>query len=44
LRRCLDVAKARAELGFTCEVDIQAGLTMTVNWYKENLSNPEIRR
>jgi GDP-L-fucose synthase len=44
LRRCLDVAKARAELGFRCEVDIRAGLAMTVNWYKENLSNPDIRR
>jgi nucleoside-diphosphate-sugar epimerase len=44
LRRCLDVTKARTELGFSSEVDIEAGLAMTVKWYKDNLSNPEIRR
>jgi GDP-L-fucose synthase len=44
LRRCLDVTKARTELGFSCEVGIEAGLTMTVKWYRDNLSNPQIRR
>jgi GDP-L-fucose synthase len=42
-RRCLDVRKARAELGFACEVDIRRGLEATLAWYERNRLNPEVR-
>jgi GDP-L-fucose synthase len=34
--RCMDVGKARRELGFECATDLRAGLALTVRWYREN--------
>jgi dTDP-glucose 4,6-dehydratase len=36
LRYAIDFSKAREELGFSPQTDFQAGLTKTINWYKEN--------
>ena len=44
LRRCLDVTKAKSDLGFACDVDIRSGLEATVKWYKENLLKSDVRR
>ena len=34
-RRCLDTTRAKEEFGFEASTSLQAGLTKTVNWYKE---------
>jgi nucleoside-diphosphate-sugar epimerase len=34
--RCMDVGKARRELGFECATDLRGGLALTVRWYREN--------
>jgi GDP-L-fucose synthase len=44
LRRCFDVSKARNDLGFEAKTDIRQGLEKTVDWYREHLSDPEVRR
>jgi len=35
-RRCLDVTKAKSELGFSANVMLSYGLEVTYNWYLEN--------
>ncbi len=35
-RYALDVTKAKAELGWSAEVDFRAGMEMTVSWYRDN--------
>lgn len=34
--RCMDVGKARQELGFRAATDLREGLALTVRWYREN--------
>lgn len=34
--RCMDVGKARQELGFRAATDLRDGLALTVRWYREN--------
>lgn len=36
LRRCFDVTKAKADLGFETQVSLREGLQRTIVWYKEN--------
>ncbi|HEX4841668.1 MAG TPA: GDP-L-fucose synthase [bacterium] len=36
LRRCFDIGKARADLGFEPQVSLGEGLRRTVAWYQEN--------
>lgn len=36
LRHCLDVSKARKELGFQAQVGLREGLQRTIAWYKAN--------
>lgn len=38
-RRCPDISKARAVLGYNPKVDWKAGLATTVDWYKRYFSN-----
>ena len=33
-RRCLDVSKAREEIGFEAKVNPREGLKRTIGWYK----------
>jgi GDP-L-fucose synthase len=35
-RRCLDVSRAKAELGFEAKTDFRAGLRQTIAWYEES--------
>ncbi len=35
-RRCLDTRKAQKEFGFKAQVSLAAGLTKTIQWYKNN--------
>jgi GDP-L-fucose synthase len=35
-RRCLDVSKAAREFGFRAQTDFRAGLTRTIEWYREH--------
>ena len=44
LRRCFDISKAQRELQFAPQTDIRAGLAKTVEWYKANWSNSDLRR
>lgn len=34
--RCMDVRKARQELGFSAATDLRDGLALTARWYREN--------
>lgn len=36
LRRCFDIGKAKADLGFEPQVDLREGLRRTVAWFREN--------
>jgi len=44
LRRRFDVSKAQQELNFEMTTDIQDGLLSTVNWFQDNMNNPETRK
>jgi GDP-L-fucose synthase len=44
LRRCFDVSKAKRELDFEASTDIRTGLERTVEWYRANMSNSELRK
>jgi len=33
-RRCLEVSKAKEQLGFTAKVDLETGLRRTIEWYQ----------
>lgn len=44
LRRCFDVTKAKRELGFEASTGIYTGLEKTVDWYKANTNNAELRK
>lgn len=35
-RRCMDVSKARDEMGFACSTSLADGLRRTVEWYQEH--------
>ncbi len=35
-RRCLDVSRAKAEIGFTSETSLEAGLKKTIEWYSQH--------
>lgn len=39
-RRCPNIDKARQSLGWEPQVDLQAGLAKTVEYYREQLNNP----
>jgi GDP-L-fucose synthase len=43
-RRCFDVSKAKRELNFEASTDIRTGLESTVEWYRANMSNSELRK
>lgn len=36
LRYAMNIEKAKQELGWYPRIDFKTGLTLTVNWYKEN--------
>ena len=38
-RRCLDVSRAKAEIGFTAQTSLEDGLTKTIRWFEQNRSN-----
>jgi GDP-L-fucose synthase len=44
LRRCFDISKATTELGFEATIDIHQGLSLTVDWFKNNFYSSEIRK
>jgi GDP-L-fucose synthase len=44
LRRCFDVNKARRELGFEASTGIREGLEKTLEWYRTNMNNAELRK
>jgi GDP-L-fucose synthase len=44
LRRCFDMSKAKSDLSFVPKVDIRAGLQATVDWYRDNMNSPELRK
>jgi GDP-L-fucose synthase len=44
LRRCFDMTKAKNDLQFVAPTDIKDGLKLTVDWYRENINNPEVRK
>ena len=35
-RRCLDTQRAKAEFGFTAQVEFKEGLRNTIDWYRHN--------
>lgn len=37
-RRCLDTQRAKAEFGFTAQVDFRQGLKNTIDWYRQHAS------
>ncbi len=37
-RRCLDTSKAKAEFGFSAQVDLRQGLGYTIDWYRQHRS------
>jgi GDP-L-fucose synthase len=37
-RRCLDVSRAKADLGFTAETSLEAGLAETIQWFEQNIN------
>ena len=37
-RRCLDVSRARERFGWSARTPLEAGLTRTIAWYRENAS------
>lgn len=39
-----DINRARVELGYTPEVDLQAGLVRTVRWFKGNSDSPTAKK
>ena len=39
-RRCLDVSRARAELGFQARISLEEGLRQTVEWYASEVGVP----
>jgi len=43
-RRCFDLSKARADLGYSPRTDLRTGIEKTVRWFKDNYHNPELRK
>ena len=43
LRRCFDIGKARADLGFEPHVNLEEGLRRTVAWFQENRALARMR-
>jgi GDP-L-fucose synthase len=37
-RRCLNIAKAKKELGFKPQISLEEGLIETVGWYLKNVT------
>lgn len=44
LRRCFDISKSRRDLQFVPQTDIRTGLSQTVEWYRANQTDPDLRR
>lgn len=44
LRRRFDVSRAKREIGFEATCDLRRGLERTVQWYRDNRQNPELRK
>ncbi len=44
LHRCLDVTKAKRELGFSAKTGMRAGFEKTARWYRENMNNTALRK
>lgn len=42
-RRCLDTIRAKREFGFEAKTDFVLGLQKTIEWYKQNLSEAQIK-
>jgi GDP-L-fucose synthase len=42
-RRCLDVERARQQIGFVAGTSLEDGLTRTVRWYEQNRHKPTTR-
>ncbi|TMK39899.1 MAG: GDP-L-fucose synthase [Actinobacteria bacterium] len=41
--RCLDVSRAREQMGFAAEIDLEEGLRRTVEWYREHVADEELQ-
>ncbi len=44
LHRCLDVTKAKRELGFSAKTGMHVGFEKTARWYRENMNNTALRK
>ena len=44
LRRCFDISKSKRDLEFVPQTDIRTGLARTVEWYRANQTDPDLRR
>ena len=44
LRRWFDISKSKRDLQFVPQTDIRTGLAQTVEWYRANQTNPDVRR
>jgi GDP-L-fucose synthase len=42
-RRCLDTIRAKREFGFEAKTDFVLGLQKTIEWYRQNLSEAQIK-
>jgi GDP-L-fucose synthase len=42
-RRCLDVSRAEREFGFRAETSFEEGLRRTIEWYRKEIANCELR-
>jgi len=42
LRRCLNIEKARKEIGFSPQIDIEEGLRRSIRWFEEKQKNHQI--
>ena len=38
-RRCLDISRAKAAIGFTAQTSLEDGLSKTIRWFEQNRSN-----
>jgi GDP-L-fucose synthase len=38
-RRCLDVSRAKREIGFTANTTLEAGLAKTIKWFEDQCGN-----
>ncbi len=44
MRRFFDVSKAKQDLNFSAGTSLQTGLRKTIEWYKQNVNSPDLRK